>query len=79
MNQLKIIDLEFIDNLSETEDNNLTGGLDADLDADLDAELDAELILGEPTFIFGRASSASAGAVAISFKGTALADAFAQA
>ena len=79
MNQLKIIDLEFIDNLSENEDNNLIGGLDADLDADLDAELEAVLILGEPTVVAGRASKATAGAFAVSLKGNAFADAFAQA
>ncbi|MEM7591409.1 MAG: hypothetical protein AAF383_07805 [Cyanobacteria bacterium P01_A01_bin.83] len=79
MNQLKIIDLEFIKDLSERENNNLTGGLDADLDADLDAELEAELILGKPTIIFGRASSASAGAIAASLRGTAFANAIADA
>lgn len=79
MNQLKIIDLEFIDDLSEREHSNLAGGLDADLDADLDAELEAELVLGEPTIIFGRASSASAGAIAASLKGKAFAKAIAEA
>jgi len=79
MNQLKITDLEFIDVLSTNEHINLTGGLDVDLDADLDVELDVLFHLGEPTLVFGRSSGASAGAFASSKRGTALAQALAQA
>ena len=79
MNQLKIIDLEFIDTLSTSENSNLTGGLDVDLATDLDVELDVLFRLGKPTIIAARASSAAAGAFAASLEGTAFADAFAQA
>lgn len=78
MNQLKIINLEFVEPL-RNEDISLKGGFDVDLAADLDAELDVLFRLGEPTIVFGRSSGAAAGAVAASEKGNAVARAFAKA